>query len=149
MTCAGDVDVVAGVYGSNKIVWYESNGGSPPSFTARSISTATGGPHGVFAADMDGDGDVDVLSVLWDNGKVQWHESNGAKPLPSFTTRVLGSGYSYPADITAADVDGDGDLDGTRTLHDAVLTECTCVRLSLVVGYIIVRHIARSGAHAS
>ncbi|MHC4310577.1 MAG: FG-GAP repeat domain-containing protein, partial [Planctomycetota bacterium] len=58
----GDMDVLSASYGDDKIAWYESDGGSPPTFIEHVISTTADGAHSVYAADVDGDGYMDVLS---------------------------------------------------------------------------------------
>ena len=40
------------------------------------ISTNASGASSVFAADLDGDGDIDVLSASYDN-KIAWYENQG------------------------------------------------------------------------
>ena len=47
---------------------YENDGDE--SFTARDITTSADGAYSVFAADVDGDGDTDVLSASSGDGKV-------------------------------------------------------------------------------
>ena len=44
------------------IAWYENNGAAN-TWTAANISNANGA-HSVFAADMDGDGDMDIVSAM-------------------------------------------------------------------------------------
>ena len=64
--------------------------------------------HSIAAADVDGDGDLDVLlgnSV--DPSRVLLNAGDGTFP----TSKKLPSGSSNTYSIAAADVDGDGDLD--------------------------------------
>jgi hypothetical protein len=56
----GDIDVLSASQSDNKIAWYENDGSQ--GFTAHDITTAADGAFSVFAIDMDGDGDVDVLA---------------------------------------------------------------------------------------
>ena len=44
-------------------------------FTERVISTAADQPISVFATDVDGDGDTDVLSASFDDNKIAWYEN--------------------------------------------------------------------------
>ena len=106
----GDTDVLSASLFDNKIAWYESDGGSPPSFTARVISTAAAGARCVFATDVDGDGDTDVLSASLYYNEIAWYESDGGSP-PSFTKRVISTAAGEAWSVFATDVDGDGDTD--------------------------------------
>jgi hypothetical protein len=62
-----------------------------------------------YAADLDGDGDMDLMSASQNDGKVNWYRNNGG-PTPTFTPIAIG--YAAGAQhIYAADIDSDGDLD--------------------------------------
>ncbi|MEX2112713.1 MAG: FG-GAP-like repeat-containing protein, partial [Pirellulales bacterium] len=64
--------------------------------------------NAIFAADVDGDGDMDVLSALagaFDNG-IFWYENDGSQ---NFATHTISTGGAD--NVFAADVDGDGDMD--------------------------------------
>ncbi len=106
----GDTDVLSATRDDNKIAWYENNGGSPPTFTERVVSTTAGGALAVFATDMDGDGDTDVLSASYWGNKIAWYESDGSSP-PTFIERVISNTADGPQSVFATDVDGDGDTD--------------------------------------
>ncbi len=106
----GNTDVLSASPMDNKIAWYESDGGSPPSFTERVISTAAAGVFSVFATDLDGDGDIDVLSASPNDNKVAWYESDGGSP-PTFTERVISTAAAGAWSVFATDVDRDGDID--------------------------------------
>ena len=45
-------------------IW-ENDGGTPPTFTERVIFDGRLGGHDALAADVDGDGDLDILSKVW------------------------------------------------------------------------------------
>ena len=63
----------------------------------------------MYAADLDGDGDMDVLSASW-NGEIAWYENTDGTGLlvrsGSSPTQADGAKSVY-----AADLDGDGDMD--------------------------------------
>ena len=61
----GDMDVLSASINDSKIAWYENDGAADPSFTARTITTSADGARSVYAADMDNDGDIDVLSASY------------------------------------------------------------------------------------
>ena len=67
------------------------------------------------AVDLDGDGDLDILSAEYE-GNFQYFENIGSKRHADFKAPAenpfgLVPGYSYLAKPTFADLDGDGDLD--------------------------------------
>ncbi|NEQ77123.1 MAG: hypothetical protein F6K23_31400 [Okeania sp. SIO2C9] len=55
------MDILSASFGDDKIALYLNDGSN--NFTEQTISTNANGATSVFAADVDGDGDVDVLSA--------------------------------------------------------------------------------------
>ena len=106
----GDIDVLSASMEDDKIAWYENDGAADPSFTARTITTSADGAKSVFAADVDGDGDIDVLSASMHDDKVVWYENDGAAD-PAFTASTITSSADGASSVYAADVDRDGDID--------------------------------------
>ncbi|MDP6545472.1 MAG: FG-GAP-like repeat-containing protein [Phycisphaerae bacterium] len=78
------------------------------------ISSAAIGARSVFAADVDGDGDLDVLSVSQNDSKIAWHENDGSG---NWTLRTISTAPDTPNSVSAADLDGDGDLDVLSASH--------------------------------
>ncbi len=75
-----DIDIIIPKNSSSSpatryVVWYENNGSE--SFTAANIATNSYHISKVFAIDLDGDDDIDVLSV--DHNSVDWYENNGSE----------------------------------------------------------------------
>jgi len=58
--------------------------------------------------DVDGDGDMDVLSASFYDDKIAWYENDGSE---SFTERIISTAADGANSVYAADVDGDGDMD--------------------------------------
>ncbi|MEZ6124282.1 MAG: VCBS repeat-containing protein [Planctomycetaceae bacterium] len=75
---------------------------------SQTISSAANGARSVFAADVDGDGDMDVLSASDYDDTIAWYENDGNQV---FTKRVVSTAADAATSVFAADVDGDGDLD--------------------------------------
>ena len=115
----GDSDVLFGTGGSDdQIGWHENVGDDGRSFATspRILDTAADKPESVEAADLDGDGDLDVLSALegLDTGsKVVWYENAGDRSFSG--ARLISDELRGPTDAHAADLDGDGDLDVLST----------------------------------
>ena len=79
-----------------------------PSFNAHSISTGADRANSVYAADVDGDGDMDVLSASGVDDKIAWYENDGSE---SFTEHAISTSADNAWSVHAVDVDGDGDMD--------------------------------------
>jgi hypothetical protein len=76
-------------------------------FSGESIYDAANGATSVRAADLDGDGDMDVVSGSFLDDRVRWYENDGKE---NFMPRIIGVANG-PYSVVAADVDGDGDTD--------------------------------------
>lgn len=115
----GDIDVLSASMLDDKIAWYENDGGSPPEFFQRVISTNVKNASHVHAADVDGDGDIDVLSGSnQPDYKIVWFESDG-NILPIFTEHIITSTANHPLFTFPTDVDDDGDTDVLATHYSA------------------------------
>ena len=105
----GDMDILSASYTDDKIAWYENDGAADPSFTARTITTSADGARSVYAADIDNDGDMDVLSASSLDDKIAWYENDGAAD-PSFTARSLSAlpmTLTEESDMAAAAIIGE------------------------------------------
>ena len=76
---------------------------------ARTISTDADGARAVHAADLDGDGDPDVVTASFNDDKVAWHENLGSGAFSA--AHVLTTDADGAVSVHAADLDGDGDAD--------------------------------------
>lgn len=72
------------------------------------VSTTADGAQSVYAGDVDGDGDLDLMSASGSDNKIAWYENDGSQ---TFTKRVVSTKADRAISVYAADVDGDGDLD--------------------------------------
>eukprot|EP00613_Pedinella_sp_CCMP2098_P018184 CAMPEP_0171771212 /NCGR_PEP_ID=MMETSP0991-20121206/53935_1 /TAXON_ID=483369 /ORGANISM="non described non described, Strain CCMP2098" /LENGTH=604 /DNA_ID=CAMNT_0012376459 /DNA_START=367 /DNA_END=2178 /DNA_ORIENTATION=- len=106
----GYVDVLSASVGDDKVRWFESSGGASPTFTEHVISSSVDGAHGVFAIDMNHDGNVDVLSASENDDKIRWFESSGGAS-PTFMEHVIFDDADYAAYVFAIDINHDGNVD--------------------------------------
>ena len=61
----------------------------------------------IFGTDVDGDGDIDVISASYARGDIAWWENNEL----NFTQHVIDNNFPQVFFITVGDVDLDGDPD--------------------------------------
>ncbi len=78
------------------------------SFTDHTITATADGAVFVHSADVDGDGDIDVLSASGTDDTIAWYENDGSE---NFTKHTITTTADIANEVTTADVDGDGDLD--------------------------------------
>ena len=126
-----DVDIAAAFYSSEEFRWYKNklysnttNGNITFNQATVAQSSAPSKPHSIHAADVDGDGNVDLLlsyGVSNPESFVSWHENDATKtPFKTGTTEhTISKGTTVghprnvpnPVDVHGADVDGDGEVD--------------------------------------
>ena len=78
-----------------------------PTFLTHQVGTADGAAS-VHTADLDGDGDTDILCASRTDDHVRWYENNGSE---SFTAHTISNSASYAYSVYAVDIDNDGDMD--------------------------------------
>ncbi len=106
----GDTDVLGAARDSNDIAWWENTAGDGSLWTEHPIAGNFDGAHWVHAADVDGDGDTDVLGAAYYANTVAWWENtlgNGSV----WTEYTIDAAFGNARSVLAADVDGDGDTD--------------------------------------
>ncbi|MCP5143762.1 MAG: VCBS repeat-containing protein [Gammaproteobacteria bacterium] len=113
----GDLDIVA-AFGQgrdpntidNEARWYENTAGDGSAWTERNVADNSAPVFAVMAADMDGDGDADVLGSVSNNGDILWWENALGTGL-FWVPHTVESDFDTVRGIYAADMDRDGDLD--------------------------------------
>ena len=110
----GDKDVLSASYHDDLIAWYENTDGAGSFGAQRIITDQAHGACSVAAADLDGDGDHDVLSAAWEDGEIVWYENSTGTGV--FGAKQIIVDQALAADAVAtADIDGDGDQDVLST----------------------------------
>jgi hypothetical protein len=113
-----DLDIAAALRDEDRIVWYAAGDDSEPvSWTRHDIGPASG-PRGVYVADINGDGRLDVVAGSMNDGAVLWFE---APPDPSgiWSPCIVDTDLAGVKGVFACDIDGDNDLDIIAAGRDA------------------------------
>jgi len=102
----GDQDVATGSWSGTVSISLNSSAGS--SWTTTVIDASAGSPTFISFGEFDGDGKPDLLTCLFDEGKVIWYRN----PLPETSwDMVTVADCSQPMHCLPWDPDGDGDDD--------------------------------------
>ena len=108
----GDLDLVAGDTGRvNQLVF--NNGTADPFAGAATADIGTAlATKAVAVADMDRDGDLDVLEAMGNTQSVKLYLNNGTTdPFNGVSGKDIDAAGGYTTSIAVADMDGDGDPD--------------------------------------
>ena len=84
---------------------------TPPSvaqWNKHSLSSSFSSANGVYAADLDGDGDVDILGSAIDANEVSWWENDEHQ---AFTKHIIDGSFTGAISVSCVDMDDDGDMD--------------------------------------
>lgn len=102
----GDVDIVLAAYGNDQLVLLENTGSSGNRFVDHVLRENSRGVFSVFAGDMDGDGDADLVVTEYRGNTVRIFRQTAGQ-----LVEAAAVGVTLPFDAVFVDVDGDGDLD--------------------------------------
>ncbi|MEM9563169.1 MAG: FG-GAP-like repeat-containing protein [Actinomycetota bacterium] len=119
MNADGRLDVVVSheYDPNNRITWYEQPAGDPTQlWTEHEIGTAATAIHSLDVADLDGDGDLDVVAgehrltaEVIEEGDAWVFENLGAGL--TWASHLIDGADAHHDGMQLADLDGDGDLD--------------------------------------
>ncbi|QDT00720.1 FG-GAP-like repeat-containing protein [Adhaeretor mobilis] len=104
----GDLDVISGYVNgtSGRIAWYENNG--QKSFSNTTVISTLRGPSSLKTADIDGDGNLDLVASFYNSDVVAWYENDG---IGNFQEQILSSNLDGASSVDVVDFDSDGDMD--------------------------------------
>ena len=106
----GDLDILATSTNGGKVVWFENLDGNGYFSEPKTISSDLYYPLDISLADIDGDGDLDVIAVSTYDNKIAWFENlDGAGNFGPI--RLIPSSLDFILTVEVADIDGDGDID--------------------------------------
>jgi hypothetical protein len=123
----GDNDILGAIYFStsggnsagSKFSWFENDGNEV--FSEHIIyESSTSSATRIYASDIDGDSDIDILGTSYDSDNIFWWENDGSE---IFTKHTIDSSFDGANGVYSSDIDGDGDIDilGTAFFADDIV----------------------------
>ncbi|MDC8000389.1 T9SS type A sorting domain-containing protein [Aequorivita todarodis] len=108
----GDMDAFSASPFDKEVAWYENLDGLGNFGPKSTITDTLENAWTVFAADLDNDGDMDVLatSVETFGGEIVWFENLDGQGNFS-SKKIISTEVQSPRSVLAADIDNDGDMD--------------------------------------
>ena len=106
----GDCDALGAAQEGDFIAWWRNEGGDPISWTKFMIDDNFNGATSVFAVDIDGDLDIDVVGSAWQANQIALWINNGQNPI-GWTKYTIKSGFYFAHEAYCYDLDKDDDID--------------------------------------
>ncbi len=105
-----DIDVITTITSTDKVAWYENIDGMGNFSVEHIISSSVNGVSAIYVEDIDGDDDLDVISISGADNKIYWHENIDGQG--SFTIQHIITDHLLAViDVFAIDLDNDQDID--------------------------------------
>ena len=101
-----DADVLVANYAGTPEIWINNGAGELTALEGTPITAASVLAYSILAADLDNDGDNDVILAPINN---YWNLGSGA--LTEVKTTPISADASHTTTVLFADIDGDGDAD--------------------------------------
>ncbi len=105
-----DPDILAAAFGVNTIALWRNDGGDPLTWTRQNIDTAFDGAVGVEPADIDGDGDIDVLGTAQPSDDIAWWRNDGGDPI-RWKKKSISQEFPQVWPLGSGDLDSNGTTD--------------------------------------
>ncbi|MCD6594370.1 VCBS repeat-containing protein [bacterium] len=110
LNCDGYPELVQSGFGwDNVLIFWNNSGAFSDSDTSMLGPHSTG--EGIYIADYDKDGYLDIAITGEDDFRIYWGDSGGIHGWQSLTNTVFDIEYGTHFSVEAADIDNDGDLD--------------------------------------
>ncbi|MCK4506877.1 MAG: T9SS type A sorting domain-containing protein [Candidatus Aegiribacteria sp.] len=119
----GDMDVLGTARSDDEITWWENTDGTGSSWIEHTIDTNYDGARSVYAADIDGDGYMDVLGAAVHADEITWWENSDTTPGYYWVEHTIDQNFNGACAVYADDINGDGYMDVLgAAVHDDEIT---------------------------
>ena len=110
----GDPDVCATGRYAKHVVWYEAPDDPTQSWPKHIIDANLSWALHLYVADIDGDGNPDVVATGWDIHDVVWYEAPD-DPTQAWIKHIIDPNMGYASCVFVYDIDGDSNPDVVAT----------------------------------
>ncbi len=122
----GDLDLATAIgdpilFAPGSVLWYENFSGDASTWVRKTVATPSNARRAVAAADLDRDGDTDIITISY-SGPLVWYE-NANRYASAWLEHVITPGAESPGTVHPVDVDRDVAPDivvtlaGTNAIH--------------------------------
>jgi len=112
----GDIDVLATAADADDVAWWENRNKEGEGFVQHTIDANFNFPSDICAADINKDGNLDILASASSGNKITWWENNGSAG--GWSVHNIDTTCVNPQQICTADIDRDGDQDVIAAVLD-------------------------------
>ena len=117
----GDLDLFGAAKDIDTVTWWENEDGTATEWTEHVVDNAFDFAIHVFAKDIDGDNDVDLLGAALKGDAITWWENMDGVG-ETWTPHVIDDNFNGARHVCVIDIDKDGDLDvvGSADLDNTI-----------------------------
>ena len=107
----GDSDLLGSADIANTVMWWENTVGDASEWTGFVVDSTFLGVNAVVPADIDADGDVDLVGAADIADAIAWWEHKMVDDSLIWTKRTVKADFDGAFSVVTVDMDNDGDLD--------------------------------------
>ncbi len=117
----GDLDLAVAANGTTTkdVSWYENTAGDGSAWTIHIIDSTMNGARGIGVADVDADGDPDVVASAEFDDKVTFYKNVAGTGLTWTETQINTALFDGGSNLVIVDIDTDGKLDVAAVAEQA------------------------------
>ena len=105
-----DLDILGTAISLNQIAWWRNDGGNPIEWTKIIVTSSFSSAFVSYPADLDLDGNTDVVGTAWGDDQVAWWK-NGGSDTTIWAKAIIKSSFNGAWPLFLADIDNDFDTD--------------------------------------